>query len=351
MGGAGSFADPRFADASAEATRHEDPAMPRIHLVTTGGTIASRASSGRAGADVVASVSGEALRAALHDPLDGIELAVDDFCRVGSFAIDLPLAFALARRIAEHADDPTCDGIVVTHGTDTMEESAFLADLLVPGSKPVVFTGAQRSADAPDTDGPRNIAEAVRLAASGDAAGLGSVILFENDVHAARDVTKTHTARTDTFRSGEHGKLGEVDGHVVRIHRRPLLRRTYRPERIEAEVEIVRLAMGASDRLFRHAATYARAIVLEAFGRGNAPPAVSAAVSEIVAAGTPVIVCSRCPEGRVKPVYGNGGGKDLERAGAIFAGDLTGAKARILAAVVLGTSGADLREAFAALGG
>ncbi|MBO0902841.1 asparaginase [Jiella sonneratiae] len=326
--------------------------MPTIQLITTGGTIASRAAS--AGADVVASVAGEELRASLHDPLAGIDLAVDDFCRVGSFAIDLPLAFALAGRIAAHVARPQCDGVVVTHGTDTMEESAFLADLIVPGDKPVVFTGAQRSADGPDTDGPRNIAAAVRLAAAPTARGLGTTILFEDDFHAARDATKTHASRTDTFRSGEHGKLGEVDGDRVLVHRRPVLRRTYAPERIEPEVHLVRLAMGVDGRLIRFlVADGAKAIVVEAFGRGNATPGVVEEIAAAVAAGVPVIVTSRCPEGRVKPVYGNGGGKDVERAGAIFAGDLTGPKARILAAVVLGLpDGRDrLRAEIEALGG
>ncbi|RIY03246.1 asparaginase [Aureimonas flava] len=326
--------------------------MPRIQLVTTGGTIASRAETTAANADVVASVRGEALRAGLHDRLEGIEIAVDDFCSVNSFSIDLPLAFELARRVGAHLADPSCDGVVVTHGTDTMEESAYLADLVVSSKKPVVFTGAQRSADAPDTDGPRNISEAVRLATSPDAVGLGAMILFEGDFHAARDVTKTHTARTDTFRSGEHGKLGEVDGSIVRVHRRPVLRRTFVPTRIETGVELVRMAMGASDRVLRFlVGEGARAIVLEGFGRGNTPPVVTAAAAEIIAGGIPVIVASRCPEGRVKPVYGNGGGRDLERAGAIFAGDLTGAKARILAAVALGCEGTDLRAVFADLGG
>ncbi|WP_279483021.1 asparaginase [Aureimonas sp. SK2] len=326
--------------------------MPRIRLVTTGGTIASRAETAQADADVVASIQGEALRAGLHDRLEGIEIEVDDFCSVNSFSIDLPLAFAMAQRIDAHLSDPACDGVVVTHGTDTMEESAYLADLVVRSQKPVVFTGAQRSADAPDTDGPRNIAEAVRLAAAPEAAGLGATILFESEFHAARDVTKTHTSRTDTFRSGEHGKLGEVDGTLVRIYRRPVLRRTFAPTRIETGVDLVRMAMGASDRVLRFLASEgARAIVVEGFGLGNTPPAVTKAAAEIIAAGIPVIVTSRCPEGRVKPVYGNGGAKDLERAGAIFAGDLTGAKARILAAVVLGCEGADLRGAFAELGG
>ncbi|MBC8130302.1 MAG: asparaginase, partial [Rhizobiaceae bacterium] len=176
----------------------------------------------------------------------------------------------------------------------------------------------------------------------------------EDDFHAARDVTKTHTSRTDTFRSGEHGKLGEVDGTRVLVHRRPVLRRTYEVPHIEPDVELVRLAMGTGDRLLRFAAKDgAKAIVIEGYGRGNTMPVVSTAVAELVAGGTPVIIASRCPEGRVKPVYGNGGGKDLERAGAIFSGDLAGHKARILASVVLGLpdGAARLRREVEALGG
>ncbi len=326
--------------------------MARIQLITTGGTIASR--PGGARSDVVAEMSGEELRAGLHDRLEGIELAVDDFCRVGSSAIDLPLAFSIARRIAEHVGRPDCDGVVVTHGTDTMEESAFLADLLVGGTKPVVFTGAQRSADAPDTDGPRNIAQSVRLAASPLAQGLGALVCFEDEFHAARDVTKTHTSRTDTFRSGEHGKLGEVDGEDVILHRRPLIRRTYAPARLETEVELVKLGLGTGDKVLRYlAASGTKAIVIEGFGRGNCLPSVTEAIGEIVAGGVPVIMCSRCPEGRVKPIYGNGAGKDVARKGGLFAGDLTGVKARILASVVLGLEDgpARLREEIAFFGG
>lgn len=316
--------------------RAKGPGMARIQLITTGGTIASR--PGGARADVVAEMTGADLRASLHDPLEGIDLAVDDFCRVGSSALDMPLALSLVRRIAEHVARPDCDGVVVTHGTDTMEESAFLADLLVPGDKPVVFTGAQKSADAPDTDGPRNIANAVRLAAAPQARGLGAMICFDDEFHAARDVTKTHTSRTDTFRSGEHGKLGEVDGTDVIVHRRPLIRRTYAmPARLESEVDLVKLGLGTSDRLLRAlVAGGTKALVIEGFGRGNCRPVVTEAIGEIVQGGVPVIMCSRCPEGRVKPIYGNGAGKDVARNGGIFSGDLAGVKARILAAVLLG---------------
>jgi L-asparaginase len=326
--------------------------MSKIVLVTTGGTVASRhdPKSGH----TAASVDGSRLRESLHDPLDGVDLVVDEFCNVSSFAIDLPLAFDLAKRIGKRLTDPATTGVVVTHGTDTMEESAYLADLLVASDKPAVFTGAQRAADAYDPDGPRNIAEAVRIAASPAAVGLGVIVTFEQEFHAARDVTKTHTSRVDTFGSGEHGKLGEIDGERVSVHRRPVLRKTFAAERIESRVDLVKLVMGSDGRFLRCAAeSGAKGIVVEGFGRGNATPAAAKAVAEVIAAGIPVIITSRCPRGRVRPIYGNGGARDLERAGAIFAGDLSGPKARVLAAVLLGAglSSDAMRAEFDFLGG
>jgi L-asparaginase len=326
--------------------------MSRIVLVTTGGTVASRHDP-RSG-HTAASVDGDSLRQSLHDPLAGVDLVVDEFCNIGSFAIDLPLAFGLAKRVERHLADPGTTGVVVTHGTDTMEESAYLADLLVASNKPVVFTGAQRAADTHDPDGPRNIADAVRIAASPAAIGLGVMIAFEQEFHAARDVTKTHTSRVDTFASSEHGKLGEIDGERVSVHRRPVLRKNFMAERIESRVDLIKLVMGSDDRFLRFAAdSGAKGIVIEGFGRGNATPAAAKGVAEIITAGTPVIVTSRCPRGRVRPIYGNGGSRDLERAGAIFAGDLSGPKARVLAAVMLGAglSGEAMREDFDFLGG
>jgi L-asparaginase len=309
--------------------------MRKICLITTGGTIASRRNSETG--HMVAGVGGHELRASLHDSLPGIGLEVEEFCNIGSYAFDLPLAFALAARINEKLDGTEFDGVVVTHGTDTMEESAFMADLLVRSDKPVVFTGAQRAADQPDTDGPRNIADSVRLAASPAARGLGAMICFEQEFHAARDVTKTHTTRLDTFASGEHGKLGEIDAGQVFVHRRPTLRRTYAPASIETAVELVKLVIGSSEGYLRYAASSgSRAVVLEGFGLGNATPAVTNAAVDIVRQGIPVIMTSRCPKGRVKPVYGNGGGRDLADGGVIFAGDLNGPKARVLASVLLG---------------
>ena len=244
--------------------------MRKVSLLTTGGTIASRRSETTG--HVVAAIGGAQLRTMLHDPLDGIALEVEEFCNIGSYAFDLPLAFELARRINARLADPACDGIVVTRGTDTMEESAYLADVLLASDKPVVFTGAQRAADQPDTDGPRNIADAVRLAAAPAARGLGAMICFEQQFHAARDVTKTHTSRVDTFQSADYGELGEIDGQRVVVYRRPALRRTYARTSIETNVELIKLGIGATDGYLRYAAGHgARAIVIEGFGLGNAP--------------------------------------------------------------------------------
>lgn len=319
--------------------------MSNIRLITTGGTIAS---SRKEGSDrVVANVSGAELKSRLHDPLEGIDITVDDFCSVGSFAFDLPLAFSLARHIDEALASDDCDGVVVTHGTDTMEESCYMADLIVGSDKPVVFTGAQRHAGDPDTDGPRNIAEAVRVAASSAAHGLGAMIVFEQDIHAGRDVTKAHTSRVDTFRSNSYGKLGEVDGENVFIYRRPAQRYHAKVERIVPEVELMKLAMGASPAFLDFAvAQGARAIVIEAFGRGNAPNGFSETIAPIVERGIPVVIASRCHEGRTRPIYGGGsgsGGKDLADVGVIFSGDLSSLKARILASVLLG-GGADIED-------
>ncbi|GAK71910.1 L-asparaginase [Agrobacterium rubi TR3 = NBRC 13261] len=315
-----------------------------ICLVTTGGTIASQmnATTGH----VTAQIGGNDLRAALSSRLDGVDVVVDEFMTIGSFALTLDDAFALAGRIKDHLADPKIDGVVVTHGTDTMEESAYMADLLIDSEKPVVFTGAQRAADEPDADGPRNIVDSVRIAASSVARGLGVLLCFEQEFHAARDVTKSHTSRTDTFISAEHGKLGEVDGDMVVLHRRPVIRDTIPTGRVETDIEIVKLGIGSSDRYLRFLTEQGvGAVVIEGFGRGNAPPAVTAAAIDLVKSGIPVVITSRCQRGRVKPIYGNGGGKTLAEGGIIFAGDLSSQKARILLSMLMGAKFSDAEMA------
>ncbi|WOS66837.1 asparaginase [Sinorhizobium fredii] len=205
------------------------------------------------------------------------------------------MAFDLAKRINEHLAEETCRGVVVTHGTDTMEESAYLADLLVINDRPVVFTGAQRTADDPAADGPRNLSEEIRLANSQVTSGLGVVVHFDQRFHAARDVTRSHTSRTDAFASWNRGYLGEIDGERFVLSRRPgIPRKSFEAKAIEPDVDLIRMVQGADGRLIRCSArSGAKAIILEGFGRGNATPSVADAVADVISAGVPVCVASR----------------------------------------------------------
>jgi L-asparaginase len=325
--------------------------MRKICLITTGGTIASKLEpdSGH----VTASMTGSELHAMVRLPLDGIDVTIDEFCKIGSYAMDLSLSFSLAQHIALRLQEGF-DGVVVTHGTDTMEESAFMADLIIRSDKPVVFTGAQHAADHPNPDGPQNIRDALRLAASETAHGLGAIICFDHEFHAARDVTKSHTSRTDTFLSAEHGTLGDVDGDRIVVHRKPMLRRTYETSHVASDIELIKLAMGSNDRYLRFACeSGVKAIILEGFGRGNATPAITQAAIDGVKKGVHIIMTSRCQRGRVTPIYGNGGGKTLAEGGVVFAGDLSGQKARVLLSVLLGMNLSDeqLRTEIGYLGG
>jgi L-asparaginase len=321
---------------------------PIVVLIATGGTIASRFDSelGRA----VASARSEDLLAQVPQLKGVADLEVDEFAQVHSFDMTPAFAFELAQRINAQLAREEVAGVVVTHGTDTMEETCWLADLLLRSDKPAVFTGAQRAHDDPTPDGPKNILAAARTAAASQARGLGAVICFDEQIHAARDVTKVSASALATFQSFEHGALGEVDGEQVVIHRRPLLRRTFAVERLETRVPLLRLALGFEPWLLEAALERgSKGLVIEAFGRGNGPAALVPLVERAIGDGVPVVITSRCPSGRVLPIYGRGGGKDLLDAGAIFAGDLKGPKARLLLMVLLGAGLAqeEIARAFA----
>ena len=322
----------------------------KVVILSTGGTIASR--HDRQADALVSSVSGKELLDQLGALAPDVPVVVESFCNIGSFAMDLETSFRLAKRVDAILLEPDVAGVVVTHGTDTMEEAVFLADLVVAPGKPVVFTGAQRHAAEADADGPRNLADSIRVAASPSARGLGAVVVFDGEIHAARDVTKVHACRVGTFASAEHGKLGEVDAAQVILQRRPQLHATIVSRRIETRIDLIRLGMGNDDRFMRCAlASDARGIVLEAFGRGNVTPAMLAAIKDAVQGGVAVVVTTRCAQGRVVPLYGGSGGKAVEAAGAIYAGDLSGLKARILLALLIGSGETDIAGALGGIAG
>ena len=312
--------------------------MAAVVVVSTGGTIAMRPDPDTG--KLVPAVSGEELVELLDWPLldwpEAPPLELDDFARVPSFDVHGALALGLARRVVEHASAGRAT--VVTHGTDTMEETAYLVDLLLPrDAAPVVFTGAQRGAEQRDADGPRNLRDAIVVASSVASRGRGVLIAFGGEVHAAREARKVHTSAVRAFGSPGSGPVGHVDAGAVRFGRSPDRAAPLVLPHELAQVDLISLYAGSDDRFVRTAIeSGARGIVLEGTGRGNANRPVVASVQEAVAAGVAVAVCSRCEAGRVEPVYGLGGGRDLAEAGALFAGDLAGPKVRVLLQVVLG---------------
>lgn len=325
--------------------------MKNVTLIATGGTIASSAEV--EGGAVNAGLTGETLLNSLHERPADIAVTVENFEAAGSYALDLATIHRLCAHIDRVLAHPDVDGVVITHGTDTMEESAFLAWLLVQSDKPVVFTGAQRHAGQPDTDGPRNILDALAVAATPRMHGMGAVILFEGDIHGGRYVTKAHTSRVDTFRSVGLGKLGEVDGGQVHLYARPAHpRRPLETPALDPDVELIAPGLGSTPRLMALAGDHgATGIVLQAFGRGNAPKGYAAEVGRLVRKGVPVVVASRCHEGRTMAIYGkDSGGVTLVEEGALLAGDLSGIKARLLLSALLGKGlkGAELAGALAA---
>lgn len=325
--------------------------MARIKILSTGGTIASKVDPATGGARPA--LSGRELLDSVPGLADVAEIEVENVCSLPGFGVypDIWLQVAERARVALHEEG--FDGVVVTHGTDTMEETAFFLDLTVAGDKPVVLTGAQRNASYFDPDGPRNLLNAVMVAASPKASGQGAMIVFNGKINAARDVTKVHTSHVEAFQSYEHGYLGTVEMGAVRFHRRRMERQLFPiPEKLP-RVDIIPTYPGHDD-LFFQAVIRAGSdgAIVQAYGLGNGTPALQRGVESLLSAGIPTVIASRVPMGVVAPEYaipdGGGGGVDLLRAGAIYGHDLSPNKARVLLMAALGTTRdrAKLQEMF-----
>jgi L-asparaginase len=236
-------------------------------------------------------------------------------------------------------NDPAVDGVVLTHGTDSLEETAYLLDLTVPGEKPMVLTGAMRVASQAGYEGMGNLLGAIRVAASQQARGLGALVVLNDEIHAARAVTKMHTQSLDTFQSPFWGPLGRVEADLIHIARRPE-RQTIICPRLEPHVYLLKLAIGMDAELLRHAvALGARGVVIETFGGGRVPPWWLEAIEEALARGVAVAITTRCPSGRIYDPYRyTGAYHDLVRAGCLFAHELNGQKARLRLMAALGTA-------------
>src|SRR5712692_8066006 len=316
------------------------PQLPIVRLIATGGTIAMKIDPEKKAP--VPAISGEDLIATVPEIAKVARVEVQNLSNVPSDYMDPERWSQLSHAVQETLARPEVAGVIVSHGTDTLEETAWFLDLTVGSDKPVVLIGAQRNASEPDFDGPRNLLNAARICVAPEAKGKGAMIALNNQINAAREATKTHTSDVETFKSGDFGFLGTADNDRVIFYRAPLRRQhlALRPIK-EGEtlprVEIVAMYGGADGGLLRAAvAAGAKGIVVQALGWGNVNVPMYEAIAETIKKGIPVVITSRVPNGRVLPVYGfKGGGKTLQEAGALFGDNLSPQKARILLLLAL----------------
>jgi L-asparaginase len=307
-----------------------------VVLLATGGTIASRTS---AEGGAVAADTGDQLFAALAESAS-IPVRVLDVFQKGSYLLTFDDMLAICGRIQEVLADPQVLGVVVTHGTDTMEETAYLVQLTHRDPRPVVFTGAQHAADSASPDGPENLSRAIAVAGSAEARGRGVLVAFAGTVFPAAGVRKSHTTSLRAFANPDFGALGVVSstGEVSLQGVASALDPLPLPgtEAASPRVDLVAAYPGA-DAVLLQAALQAGAagIVLQGTGSGNANTKLCAAVAAATASGVVVVTSTRVDAGAVIPIYGTGGGADLYAVGAIPSGLLRPSQSLILLSLLL----------------
>ncbi|MDQ0202790.1 asparaginase [Pectinatus haikarae] len=303
--------------------------MKKVIAITTGGTIAMKYDREKDG--LVPAVSGEDLLEAVP-PLKGIaQVEVVEYSNVPSGHITPAMMFELAKLVDKKAADDEVAGIVITHGTDTIEETAYMLDLATHTQKPVCLTGAMRGASDMSWDGPGNILAAVQAAISQKMFGQGVTVVLNDQIHAASEVTKTHSVNMATFASPWWGPIGYVYGDQVVVKRHRAIQQKIYTDSLENDVYLLKTAAGMDGFLIECLIKKGvKGIVVEAFGCGNVPPAVKKAMEIARSHDIPVILATRVTAGRVAPIYSyEGSAGSLLSSGVILAEESSGQKARI----------------------
>jgi len=310
--------------------------VKRVAVVFTGGTISMTVDPAAGGN--VPTLDGAAILA--RTP--GLEAIADvvpiDLSRTPASHFSFPGLFEIAGVIRNAQEDSAIDGVVVVQGTDTIEETAFLWDLVLDRPEPVVVTGAMRISSDAEYDGPRNLRDAIRTAASPELRDQGVVVVLDGSIDQADDVTKTDSQAFDTFKSLDVGPLGSVGEGGASLTRRRGRRRHVETDRAAEDVVLITAHVAMDGSILDAAATLRPAgIVVAATGAGNTSSPLLEAATRAMAAGSTVVLTTRCPAGAPSAAYAfRGGGATWVRAGAILAGHLGGPKARVALAAGLG---------------
>lgn len=315
--------------------------MKKILVLHTGGTISMQA-------DQNGAVESSRINpmTQVTSPLENIEVVSVDFLNLPSPHIQIDHMMMIYKKIREEASH--FDGFVITHGTDTLEETAYFLDTMSIPQKPIVVTGAMRSSNELGSDGIYNYRTALRVAADEKSADKGVLVVMNDEIHAAKYVTKTHTTNVSTFQTPTHGPLGLVTKREILFFKAADKRVRFDLQAINGVVPIIK-SYADMDTILLDALVEApiSGLVIEALGAGNLPPASISAIKKLINKQLPIVLVSRCFNGIAEPVYAyDGGGIQLEELGVLFVKELNSQKARIklLIALNAGLNGQGLAD-------
>ena len=316
--------------------------MPKKILVLhTGGTISMQADASGA---VVTSSDNPMNH--VSNPLEGIQVHSLDFFNLPSPHIKPKHMLALYQKIKEEAAN--YDGVVITHGTDTLEETAYFLDTMEVPHMPIVLTGAMRSSNELGSDGVYNYLSALRVASDDKAADKGVLVVMNDEIHAAKYVTKTHTTNVGTFQTPTHGPLGLIMKQEILYFKTAEPRVRFDLDHIQGLVPIISAYAGMTDELIDMLdLEQLDGLIIQAFGAGNIPKETAQKLKNLLQKGIPVALVSRCFNGIAEPVYAyQGGGVQLQKAGVFFVKELNAQKARLklLIALNVGLTGQALKD-------
>lgn len=319
--------------------------MKSLLLIHTGGTIAmAQDHSGHVLPNDI-----NPLDASLPRATDIANITTRHFSNLPSPHMTPDIMLRLAHFIESELAKEHYDGVVITHGTDTLEETAYFLHLTIGAPVPIVLTGAMRSSNEVGSDGEFNLITALRVAVSEAAREKGVLVVFNGEIHSAFNVTKTHTSSVDTFKSVHFGNLGMVTKDHVYLFNTPLLKQIHMVTSLSKRVAVLKVYAGMEpDLLLAVKQLGYDGLVLEVLGQGNVPPSIVDAIAELIAV-MPIVIVSRCFNGIVQDVYGyTGGGQQLKEIGVIFSNGLNSQKARLKLMIELeiNATQSELEESF-----
>ena len=308
----------------------------KILVVFTGGTFSMKIDKKTGGA--VPRYSGTELMEKIPEAKKLANISCYDFGKYPGPHMTPELMFSLSKKIRELISKNNYSGVIVTHGTDTLEETAYLLDLTIQTEIPIILIGSMKNSSEPDWDGPRNLLDAIHICKCENCRNIGALVCLNGEINAASEVTKTYTEEIDSFHSLDFGALGFVQSGKVILNRLPRKLETLKTNKIVSNVDLLTVYAGMNEKFFKYSAdSGTEGIVVEALGVGNVPPNAFKGIKYAVEKGIPVVLVSRCPAGETLDIYSYpGAGKHLHNMGVIFAEYLNGQKARVKLMLSLG---------------